>query len=260
MIRAPALDAMPTVRHAFFTREGGVSDGVYASLNVGLGSSDRPENVHENRARVARALCVSPSALALPYQVHSPDAVVVKAPWAEGERPRADAVVTDVPGLAMAVTTADCTPVLFADPVAGVVGAAHAGWRGALRGVLESTVAAMEGLGAGRERIVAVIGPTISADAYEVGPEFVARFLEEDADSAPFFVRAERAGHSMFDLPGYVALRLGKAGLGRAGLGAVEDLGLCTYHDEARFFSYRRMTHRGEPDYGRLVAGIALAG
>lgn len=255
MIHAPALAAMPAVRHAFFTREGGVSEGLYASLNVGLGSSDRPENVHENRARVARALGVAPAGLALPFQVHSPDAVVVRAPWGEGERPRADAVVTDVPGLAMAVTTADCTPVLFADPEAGVVGAAHAGWRGALRGVLESTVAAMEGIGAERQRIVAVIGPTISADAYEVGPEFVARFLEEDGRSAPFFGRAERAGHSMFDLPGYVAMRLGEAGLG-----AVEDLGLCTYHDEARFFSYRRMTHRGEADYGRLVAGIALTG
>lgn len=255
MIRAAALDALPRIRHAFFTREGGVSEGLYASLNVGLGSSDDPANVHENRARVARALGVEPAALALPYQVHSPDAAVVKAPWGEGERPHADAVVTDVPGLAMAVSTADCTPVLFADGEAGVVAAAHAGWRGALRGVLDSTVTAMEGLGAERGRIVAAIGPTISADAYEVGPEFVARFLQEDAESAPFFVRAERAGHSMFDLPGYVAMRLAKAGLG-----AVEDLGLCTYHDEARFFSYRRMTHRGEPDYGRLVAGIALAG
>lgn len=254
MIRAPALAALPAIRHAFFTRDGGVSEGVYASLNVGLGSSDAPANVHENRARVARALGVSPAALALPYQVHSPDAAVVRAPWADGERPRVDAVVTDVPGLAMAVSTADCTPVLFADAEAGVVGAAHAGWRGALRGVLESTVAAMEGLGAERCRIVAAIGPTISADAYEVGPEFVARFLEEDGRSAPFFIRAERAGHSMFDLPGYVAMRLGAAAVG-----TVEDLALCTYHDEARFFSYRRMTHRGEADYGRLVAGIALA-
>jgi YfiH family protein len=254
MIRAAALDALPRVRHAFFTRDGGVSEGVYASLNVGLGSSDAPDNVHENRARVARALGVAPGALALPYQIHSPDAVVVRAPWGDDERPRADAVVTDVPGLAMAVSTADCTPVLLADADAGVVGAAHAGWRGALRGVLESTLAAMESLGAARGRIVAAIGPTISADAYEVGPEFVARFLEEDAESAPFFMRAERAGHAMFDLPGYVAMRLDKAGLG-----GVEDLGLCTYHDEARFFSYRRMTHRGEADYGRLIAGIALA-
>lgn len=252
MILAPALAALPGIRHGFFTRAGGVSTGIYASLNIGLGSSDDRDAVLENRARVARALGLEADRLVTPYQVHSADAFVIET--ADGERPEGDAVVTARPGIALGVSTADCGPILFADPEAGVIGAAHAGWRGALRGVLEATITAMEGLGAERGRITAALGPMISADAYEVGPEFVARFLEADEASARFFVRSERAGHAMFDLPGYIANRLTTAGVG-----TVEDLALCTYADEARFFSYRRTTHRGEPDYGRLVAAIALA-
>jgi len=254
MILSPALAPLEGIRHGFFTREGGVSTGLYAGLNTGLGSGDERAAVIENRARVAAALGVAPERLATPHQVHSPTAVVVEEVWAPGTGPEVDAVVTDRPGVALGVASADCCPVLFADPFAGVIGAAHAGWRGALRGVLEATIAAMEGQGAERGRIVAAIGPTISAEAYEVGPEFVARFLEEDPASAPFFARAERAGHSMFDLPGYVAARLRSAGVG-----ALDDVELCTYADEARFFSYRRSVHRGEADYGRLLSAIALA-
>jgi len=254
MILAPSLACLEGVRHGFFSRAGGVSEGLYESLNIGLGSSDARERVMENRARVAAALGVAADRLVTPYQIHSPDAVVVGAPWPAGEGARADAVVTATPGLAVGVSTADCGPVLFADAAAGVVGAAHAGWRGALRGVLEATIEAMEGLGAERGRITAALGPMISADAYEVGPEFVSRFLEADAGNAAYFVRSERAGHAMFDLPAYVAARLAAAGIG-----AVEDLALCTYADEARFFSFRRATHRGEPDYGRLVSAIALS-
>jgi YfiH family protein len=253
MILAPALARLTGVRHGFFTRSGGVSCGVYESLNIGLGSSDERDNVIENRARVARALGLAADRLATPYQTHSSEAITVAEPWAPGEGPRGDAVVTDRPGIAIGVSTADCGPILFADEAAGVVGAAHAGWRGALRGVLEATLEAMERLGAERGRIVAAIGPMISADAYEVGPEFVARFLEADEANARFFARSEQPGHAMFDLPGYVAARLAAAGVG-----AVEDLALCTYADEARFFSFRRTTHRGEPDYGRLVSAIAL--
>lgn len=251
-IRSDLL-ALPGIAHGFFTREGGVSDGLYSSLNIGLGSSDDRARVLENRARVARALGVGPEALVMPHQVHSPDVAVVETPWAPGAGPKVDAVVTARPGIAVAVATADCGPILFCDPQAGVVGAAHAGWKGAFTGVIEATVAAMEGLGARRERVTAVLGPTISAAAYEVGPEFVERFVATDAGHARFFAPSERAGHAMFDLPAFVLHRLTEAGVGRAA-----SLGLCTYADEARFFSYRRTTHRGEPDYGRLVAAIAV--
>lgn len=253
MIRSPLLSDLAGVAHGFFTREGGVSDGLYASLNIGFGSRDERARVLENRGRVAAALGVPTDALAMPYQVHSPDVAVVETVWAPGKGPKVDAVVTARPGVAIGVATADCGPILFADADARVVGAAHAGWKGAFSGVIEATVAAMEGLGARRESIVAVLGPTISATAYEVGPEFVERFLVEDPDWARFFRPSERAGHAMFDLPAFVALRLAEAGVGRA-----DDLALCTYADEARFFSYRRATHRGEPDYGRLVSAIAL--
>ncbi len=254
MIRSELL-AHPGIAHGFFTREGGVSDGLYTSLNIGLGSADLRERVLANRARVATALGVAADALVLPYQVHSPDVAVVETPWAPGEGPKVDAVVTARPGIAVGVATADCGPILFSDPVARVVGAAHAGWKGAFGGVIEATVAAMEGLGASRGRITAVLGPTISADSYEVGPEFVARFVAADGDLARFFRPSTRADHAMFDLPAFVVARLEAAGVGQAA-----SLGLCTYADEARFFSYRRTTHRGEPDYGRLVAAIAVAG
>ena len=246
MLRADPL-ALPGLTHGFFTRAGGVSQGPYASLNGGLGSNDDPAAVAENHARMARALGIAKARLVLPYQVHSADVARVTVPWPGGERPRVDGLVTDVPGLAIGVTGADCGMVLFADAAARVVGVAHAGWKGALAGILEATVAAMERLGATRTAMVAVLGPTIGPRSYEVGPEFRARFLDHAPDNARFF-----AGR-MFDLPGYIAMRLDTAGLGR-----VADLGLDTYADEEMFFSYRRSVHRREADYGRLVAAIAL--
>ena len=251
-LRAEAL-AAEGVAHAFFTRQGGVSSGVYESLNGGVGSQDDPACVAENRARMAQAMGVAPTHLLVPYQIHSADVLCVRAPWAPDARPRCDGLVTDVPGLALGVTGADCGMILFADAKARVVGACHAGWKGAFTGVLETTLGAMEALGASREEITAVLGPTIGAASYEVGPEFVARFAEADADYARFFAPSPRAAHAMFDLPGFIGLRLQKAGVGR-----LEDLRLDTYGDPARFFSYRRTTHRGEPDYGRLVSAIAL--
>jgi len=251
-IHAPSLASLSGIRHAFFTRQGGVSEGIYASLNGGIGSSDEPAKVQENRRRMAEALSIAPDALINVYQVHSPDAIIVEGPW-RGDRPKADAMVTATPGLALGITTADCGPVLFADAEARVIGAAHAGWRGAVTGVLESTITAMERLGARRSRIVAVLGPTISQKAYEVGPDFIRRFAEEAPGHERFFKEAERPDHAMFDLPGFIGARLEAAGIG-----AFTDLGLCTYCDEERFFSYRRTTHRKEPDYGRLISAITL--
>ena len=254
MLQAAALSKLARIRHAFFTREGGVSQGVYASLNGGVGSSDAPGNVAENRARMATALGVAPERFLTAYQIHSPDVVVADQPWTHESRPRADAIVTRTPRLAIGVSTADCGPLLFADSHAGVIGAAHAGWRGALTGVIESTVAAMEKLGAERARIVAALGPAIRQPNYEVGPEFVARFVAADADNARFFVPSQRADHAMFDLAGYIADRIQ-----RAGIVEFEDLALCNYAEPERFFSYRRTTKRGEPDYGRHINAIALA-
>jgi YfiH family protein len=254
-IEAPALAALPGIRHAFFTRRGGVSEGIYASLNGGIGSSDVPERVVENRRRMTACLGVAPDALVSLYQVHSPDVVTVERPWDQGERPKADGMVTNRPGIALGIGTADCGPVLFADSEAGVVGAAHAGWRGAFTGVLETTLARMEDLGARRERIIAVLGPMISQAAYEVGPEFVGRFTDADPALARFFQPSGREGHAMFDLPGFIGARLASAGIG-----SFVNLGLCTYADPDRFYSYRRTTHRGEPDYGRLISAIALRG
>ena len=245
---------LPGVAHAFFTRQGGVSAGLYASLNTGVGSRDDRALVLENRARAARRLGVSPDRLATPYQVHGKRAVVVDKAWGPGLGPKADAVVTRVPGLAVGVGTADCGPILFADPQARVVGAAHAGWKGAIAGILEATLEAMETLRADRARIVAVLGPTISGEAYEVGPDLLARFVEAAPENEGFFRPSARAGHSYFDLPAYIFDRLERAGVKHA-----ESVDLCTYVDEGRFFSYRRATHRGEPDYGRQLAAICLA-
>ena len=253
MLQVPSLTALDGIRHAFFTREGGVSEGIYASLNGGVGSNDDRAHVAENRARMAAALGVAPDALVTPYQIHSADVVVAQAPWAPDARPRADAMVTRVPGLAIGVSTADCGPVLLADPAARVIGAAHAGWRGALAGVTDAAIAAMERLGAARPRIVAAIGPMIRQPNYEVGPELVAQFVAADAANDRFFQPAARTGHAMFDLAGYVAARLTAAGLAR-----VDDLGRCTYAEPALFYSFRRTTHRGEPDYGRHINAIAL--
>ncbi len=252
LIEASSLAALPGIRHAFFTRAGGVSGGVYASLNGGQGSGDNPDHVRENRARMAAALGVRPDRFINAYQIHSPDVVVAEQPWTRATRPQADAIVTRARGLGIGVSTADCGPVLLADGEARVIGAAHAGWKGALTGVIEATIAAMERLGAERPRIAAVIGPMIRQPSYEVGPEFVARFRAADPDNERFFSAAPRAGHAMFDLAGLIAARLT-----RAGIDHVEDLELCTYAD-ARFFSYRRATHRAEPDYGRHINAIAL--
>ena len=241
------------IRHAFFTRAGGVSTGLYASLNGGVGSQDDAGKVVENRARMASVLGVEPRRLLTAYQSHSPNVVVAQAPWTTGNRPQADAIVTRMRALAIGVTTADCGPVLFAEPRAGVIGAAHAGWRGALTGVVEATIAAMERLGAARGQIRAAIGPMIRQTSYEVGPDLVARFRTDDPASSRFFAPAKRERHAMFDLAGYIAARLK-----RAGITEVEDIGLCTYADPERFFSYRRTTHRAEADYGRHVNAIAL--
>ncbi|CAH1673467.1 Purine nucleoside phosphorylase [Hyphomicrobiales bacterium] len=251
-ITARELAGEPGIRHAFFTREGGASTGIYASLNGGLGSSDDPAAIAENRLRMARHLSVEPTHLVSLYQVHSPDVAVVTDPW-PGERPKADAMVTAAAHVALGISTADCGPILFADSEARVIGAAHAGWKGAFSGVVGATVTAMEKLGARRERITAVLGPTISAKAYEVGPEFLERFKAENRTYSRFFTPSERAAHAMFDLPAFIGLKAQEAGIGR-----FVDLALCTYGDERRFFSYRRTTHRGEPDYGRLISAIAL--
>jgi YfiH family protein len=253
-IEAASL-ALDGIRHAFFTREGGQSDGIYASLNGGVGSQDDPQRVTENRRRMAAAIGVAPERFLTAYQIHSPTVVVVEAPWPSAGRPRADALVTRMRALAVGVTTADCGPVLLADPHGHVIGAAHAGWRGALGGVIEATVAAMEKLGAARGNIRAAIGPLIRQSNYEVGADLIARFVAEDIASNRFFTPAARDGHALFDLAGYIAARLA-----RAGVSTIEDIGLCTYADQARFFSYRRATHRGEGDYGRHVNAIVLAG
>ncbi|MDI4238896.1 peptidoglycan editing factor PgeF [Bradyrhizobium sp. Arg237L] len=251
-LASPLLSAIPGLRHAFFSREGGVSEGIYAGLNGGIGSNDAADNVAENRRRMAERLGVGPDRLLTLYQVHSPEVVVATTPWASDARPKADAIVTRTENLAIGVTAADCGPILFVDPNARVIGAAHAGWKGALTGVLESTVEAMERLGADRSGIVAAIGPLIRQHSYEVGPEFVARFLEADADNALFFLPGEREGHAMFDLGGYIRMRLENAGILM-----IDDIGIDTYSDE-RFYSYRRSVHRKEGDYGRHVHAIAL--
>ncbi len=251
---SPLLSAVPGLRHAFFSRDGGVSDGIYAGLNGGIGSNDAPANVAENRRRMAQQMGVMPEHFLTLFQVHSPDVIVASAPWNTSSRPRADAIVTRTEGLAIGVTAADCGPILFVDPNARVIGAAHAGWKGALTGIVESTVEAMEKLGAERASIVAAIGPLIRQHSYEVGSEFIERFVEADAENAVFFLPATREGHAMFDLAGLIRKRLENAGVL-----FIDDIGIDTYSDE-RFFSYRRSVHRKEPDYGRHVHAIVLEG
>ena len=253
MITAAPLDDLPRLRHAFFTREGGVSRGLYGSLNCGLGSGDRPEAVVENRARAMAMLGRPAEALATAYQVHSSRVAIVAEPWPDAARPQVDALVTDRPGVALGILTADCAPVLFADPEARVIGAAHAGWRGARDGVLEATVAAMRDLGAAPQRIVAAIGPAIGPDSYEVGPEFPEHFRSGPDDAGDLFRPSAREGRFMFDLPRYVARRLERLGVAQI---AVTDADTC--RDEDRFFSYRRACLRGEPDYGRGLSAILL--
>jgi purine-nucleoside/S-methyl-5'-thioadenosine phosphorylase / adenosine deaminase len=252
-IHCGRLDALsPAFVHGFFTRQGGVSQGVFAGLNVGLGSDDRRDHVLENRRRVAEWLASPTPPLATPHQIHSPTVERVEAVWPLDTRPQADAVVTDRPGVPLGVLTADCGPVLFADERAGVIGAAHAGWKGALTGILDNTVSAMEDLGAHRADIRATLGPTISQDNYEVGPEFVERLKTETPDNKRFFRPSERPDHALFDLPAYILHRLEVAGV------EAQWTGHCTYGDEERFYSYRRKTHRGEPDYGRQISAIMM--
>jgi hypothetical protein len=253
IVESPALAALDGIRHGFGTREGGVSGGIYSSLNCGIGSKDDQSCVAENRARFAASVGARPQALVTPYQIHSAHVVVADQPWTRATAPKADAVVTATPGLAIAVSTADCVPVLFADPVARIAGAAHAGWRGAMSGILDATLEAMERLGAARARIAVAIGPAISQPAYEVGEEFEEKFLEHDPENARFFARKSASARPHFDLTGYAAERL-KA----AGAAGVENLQLCTYQDNTRFFSYRRSCHRNEPDYGRQISAIMI--
>lgn len=244
------------IKHGFFTRAGGVSKGDYAGLNVGLGSDDDHDSIIENRKRVADHLGVAANHLLSPYQVHSSDALVVEAPWSttngDETRPKLDALVTNKSDLAIGVLSADCGPVLFCDRENRVIGAAHAGWKGAVTGVLEDTIEKMEKLGAKRDAISAALGPTISAKHYEVGPEFVDRLLALSPDNQKFFATSTRADHAMFDLPAYILERLHKAGVNG------HWSGHCTYQDEDQFFSYRRKTHRGEPDYGRQISAIVI--
>ena len=250
------LNQSARVRHAFFTRAGGVSQGLFGSLNCGFGSGDNPDHVAANRFRALSCLDGDSELLTL-YQVHSPNVVIVEAPWKPVDAPKADAAVTRRPGLALGVLTADCAPVLFADvganAGAGVIGAAHAGWKGALAGVVEATVEAMTGLGARTSHITAAIGPCIQQESYEVGPEFRDRFQDADPANGEFFVASSSDGHFMFDLPGYVAGKLDALGI------AFETTGEDSCSDEARFFSYRRATNRGEEDYGRGLSAILLA-
>ena len=242
-------DALP-VRHGFFTRKGGASSGIFAGLNCGAGSTDLTEAVQINRDRVAEAMDVTPDRLVGVHQVHSADVVHISGP--QSDRPKADALVTATPGIALSILTADCQPVLFSDPQAGVIGAAHAGWRGSVDGVLEATLDAMEQLGAKRANVTAVIGPCISQRAYEVGPDFFDSFLADDRENARFFANGT-GDRMLFDLPAFGLHRLRSAGVGHA-----EWTRHCTYNDPERFFSYRRTTHAGEADYGRLISVIRL--
>ena len=253
IIEADSLRGIAGVRHAFFSRRGGVSGGLFASLNCGFGSADNAEDVAVNRARAAGELGVGSDALVTAYQVHSPKVAVVTEPWQPGEGPKVDAMVTRMPGLGLGILTADCAPVLFADNEAGVIGAAHAGWRGAVGGVIEATLAAMAELGAEPERIAAAVGPCIAQASYEVGPEFPQAFLDEDPANARFFVPSAREGHFMFDLPGYCTAKL--RGLG---LAMVSWIGRDSCAEPEAFFSYRRTCLAGEKHYGRNLSAIVI--
>lgn len=253
MIKATDLTDIDGLRHGFFTRQNGVSQGIYASLNGGYGSADQDDLVVENRIRAVEQLGLGDSPLCTVYQRHGIDCITVTAPWPRQASPRADAMVTDRPGIVMGILTADCAPVIFADRCVAVIGVAHAGWKGALGGVVEAAVEGMIGLGAARDNIVAAIGPCIAQESYEVGDAFHAEFIAADPNNDAYFIASTRAGHLMFDLGGYVAGRLEALGLA-----AVENLALDTYGDEQRFFSYRRSCHRGQEDYGRLLSLVAL--
>jgi polyphenol oxidase len=253
-LQAPALAALDGVQHRFFTRRGGVSEGLFSSLNCGYGSADTPDNVRENRRRVAATFGLQEPDLLTLYQIHSAEVLTIaEQRWVSPGAPKADGLVTDRPGVVLGVMAADCAPVLLADPDAQVIGAAHAGWKGALGGVVQATVAAMEKLGARRERVIAVVGPCIGPASYEVGPEFPAPFLAQDPANERFFKQAQRSGHFMFDLPGYLVHRVSATGVKVSATG----------HDtlaSSEFFSYRRNTLQGVKDYGRGLHAIALDG
>jgi polyphenol oxidase len=253
MIEAAGLGQIAGVRHGFFTRQGGHSQGLYASLNCGLGSNDDRAAVRRNRRSVAEAVGAEPANLITVHQLHSNIVIHATEPWDEDARPKGDAIVTRRPGIAAAILTADCAPVLMADTTVGIVAAAHAGWKGAIGRVLESTVDEIERLGGHRHHIVAAIGPAIGRAAYEVGEEFRNRFVASEPGNARFFIAADRPLHYRFDLQAYAAYRLEALGLRR-----VETIEACTYTEEQRFFSYRRATHRGEPDYGRQISVVML--
>lgn len=242
------------VEHGFFTRIGGTSTGIYSGLNVGLGSNDKRADVLENRSRVASYFGKNPDHLMTPYQVHSPDVLEIREPWPADHRPQVDALVSRNPDVVIGILTADCGPVLFADEENRIIGAAHAGWKGATGGVLENTITAMETLGAERSQITAVLGPTISQKNYEVGPEFVDRLTALDTANETYLQASQNQDHAMFDLPGYIVARLAAQGVNASWTGH------CTYENEEQFFSYRRKTHRNEPDYGRQIAAISLKG
>ncbi|HEX8214878.1 MAG TPA: peptidoglycan editing factor PgeF [Allosphingosinicella sp.] len=247
-IRARTLEGVP---HGFLGRKGGVSQGLCSGLNVGFGSGDERQAIEANRSLAVEAVAPG-TQLVTVHQVHSPAAMAVTAPFPDHARPHVDALVTNRPGLALGILTADCTPILFAEPDAGVVGAAHAGWKGALGGIVGATVEAMEALGANRDNIASAVGPTIARKSYEVDEAFLRRFIEADRENERFF-SGGRDGHHQFDLEGYVVSRLAEAGVTR-----IEALGLDTYSNPDLFYSYRRATHRGEPDYGRQISLIAL--
>ncbi|HEX3521718.1 MAG TPA: peptidoglycan editing factor PgeF [Stellaceae bacterium] len=253
MITLDLLDHDPGIHHAFFTRQGGVSGGLFESLNCGFGSGDAAETVARNRAIATERLGLPPDRLVTCYQVHSTTVVTVEKPWPPDAAPRADGLVAGVSGIALGILTADCAPILFADAVANVIGAAHGGWRGALGGIVEATLDRMEALGAERARIRAGIGPCIARNSYEVGPEFPQQFLAHDPASAAYFAPAVRTGHFLFDLPGYIERRLA-----RAGVAVVDRAAHDTVTKDTHFFSYRRACLRGEPVYGRALSAIAL--
>lgn len=254
-LEAAVLSGHDRIRHGFFTRRGGVSKGIYASLNCGYGSDDASDAVSENRARVAKAMGVAPESVLTVHQCHSDQARSVAAPWEPDKAPQADAMVTDRPGIALSILAADCAPVLLADVSAGVIGAAHAGWRGALHGILEAVIGTMHTLGARHERMVAAVGPCIAQPSYEVGAEFHEAFCLHDDGNERYFVPSDRDGHHRFDLAGYVHDRLAGHGLAQ-----VEIMALDTYARPDDFFSYRRNTHEGVRDYGRQISCIALSG
>ncbi|MEE9375806.1 MAG: peptidoglycan editing factor PgeF [Rhizobiaceae bacterium] len=250
-VLAPQISTIEGVNHGFFTRKGGVSKGLYSGLNARLGSNDNPVHITKNRALISNHLGVLPDQLATPYQIHSSNIVFAQSPW-PAERPQADGIVTNRPNIAIGILTADCGPVLFVDEKAGVIGAAHAGWKGALNGVLENTIIEMEKLGGSRKNIIAVLGPSISQTNYEVGPDFPAPFLQHSAENKRHFTQSNNAGHFRFDLSGYIVSRLKNAGVNAT------SLNRCTYAEDENFYSYRRATHQGESQYGCQLSAIVF--